>query len=487
MNRKFTKAMICAVAAAVMLTNSGYHADASIKVSSVLPAAGIGLMMGEGTSVAEIRKEVQKKSESKTAVQETSESTEETQSAAETQPATEVVPAVEVIATQPVETVAETETQNQSAAAESAQDEETEIIEAVEPQLKTSEAEETADESAEQSAAEAEQQEILIIAQVNDYVNIRSIPSTDGEIVGKLYDDSVGTLISEEDGWYLMKSGNVEGYVKAEYFKVGDEAKRIADEVGNKIATVTTETLRVRSEASLDASVLGLVPGGEVLTVLAQENGFVKVSIEEGDGWVSIDYVDMEVEYVTAESIAEERARLAKEEQAKEEARKAAEAAEAKLREEAKKREEQQKAAETAAASAQNAESTAQESAAAAPAVTQASSLGQAVANYAVQFVGNPYVYGGTSLTNGTDCSGFVMSVYKNFGVSLPHSSSADRKVGYAVNGLANAQPGDIICYSGHVGIYIGNGQIVHASTEKTGIKISSASYRKVLAVRRIF
>lgn len=487
MNRKFTKAMICAVAAAVMLTNSGYHADASIKVSSVLPAAGIGLMMGEGTSVAEIRKEVQKKSESKTAVQETSESTEETQSAAETQPATEVVPAVEVIATQPVETVAETETQNQSAAAESAQDEETEIIEAVEPQLKTSEAEETADESAEQSAAEAEQQEILIIAQVNDYVNIRSIPSTDGEIVGKLYDDSVGTLISEEDGWYLMKSGNVEGYVKAEYFKVGDEAKRIADEVGNKIATVTTETLRVRSEASLDASVLGLVPGGEVLTVLAQENGFVKVSIEEGDGWVSIDYVDVEVEYVTAESIAEERARLAKEEQAKEEARKAAEAAEAKLREEAKKREEQQKAAETAAASAQNAESTAQESAAAAPAVTQASSLGQAVANYAVQFVGNPYVYGGTSLTNGTDCSGFVMSVYKNFGVSLPHSSSADRKVGYAVNGLANAQPGDIICYSGHVGIYIGNGQIVHASTEKTGIKISSASYRKVLAVRRIF
>ena len=487
MNRKFTKAMICAVAAAVMLTNSGYHADASIKVSSVLPAAGIGLMMGEGTSVAEIRMEVQKKSESKTAVQETSESTEETQSAAETQPATEVVPAVEVIATQPVETVAETETQNQSAAAESAQDEETEIIEAVEPQLKTSEAEETADESAEQSAAEAEQQEILIIAQVNDYVNIRSIPSTDGEIVGKLYDDSVGTLISEEDGWYLMKSGNVEGSVKAEYFKVGDEAKRIADEVGNKIATVTTETLRVRSEASLDASVLGLVPGGEVLTVLAQETGFVKVSIEEGDGWVSIDYVDVEVEYVTAESIAEERARLAKEEQAKEEARKAAEAAEAKLREEAKKREEQQKAAETAAASAQNAESTAQESAAAAPAVTQASSLGQAVANYAVQFVGNPYVYGGTSLTNGTDCSGFVMSVYKNFGVSLPHSSSADRKVGYAVNGLANAQPGDIICYSGHVGIYIGNGQIVHASTEKTGIKISSASYRKVLAVRRIF
>ncbi|MBP3817043.1 MAG: C40 family peptidase, partial [Butyrivibrio sp.] len=118
---------------------------------------------------------------------------------------------------------------------------------------------------------------------------------------------------------------------------------------------------------------------------------------------------------------------------------------------------------------------------------TATSSIGSAVAQFAQQFVGNPYVYGGTSLTNGADCSGFVMSVYANFGVSLPHSSGADRSVGSAVDGLANAQPGDIICYSGHVAIYIGGGQIVHASTAKTGIKISSADYRTVLAVRRIF
>lgn len=111
---------------------------------------------------------------------------------------------------------------------------------------------------------------------------------------------------------------------------------------------------------------------------------------------------------------------------------------------------------------------------------------GNAVVDFAVQFVGNPYVYGGTSLTNGADCSGFVMSVYENFGVSLPHSSTADRNVGVDVGGLENAQPGDLVCYSGHVGIYIGDGQIVHASTASTGIKISDADYRTPVAVRRV-
>ena len=117
----------------------------------------------------------------------------------------------------------------------------------------------------------------------------------------------------------------------------------------------------------------------------------------------------------------------------------------------------------------------------------RSSEMGKAVINYATQFVGNPYVYGGSSLTNGTDCSGFVMSVYSNFGVSLPHSSSALRSKGYDVGGLENAQPGDIVCYSGHVGLYVGNGQIVHASTSRTGIIVSSATYRNILTVRRIF
>ncbi len=113
------------------------------------------------------------------------------------------------------------------------------------------------------------------------------------------------------------------------------------------------------------------------------------------------------------------------------------------------------------------------------------SAKGKEIANFACQFIGNPYVAGGTSLTDGTDCSGFTMSVYKHFGYSIPRSSTAQRSAGRGVT-YAEAQPGDIICYAGHVALYIGNGQIVHASTPKSGIKIGTATYREILAVRRI-
>lgn len=332
--------------------------------------------------------------------------------------------------------------------------------------------EETVEEETEEMTAEeaeAESFKNLVIAQVTNYVNVRSLPSEEGEVVGKLYDKSVGTFLSEEDGWYEINSGSVTGWVKAEFCVTGEDAVDLAKQVGTRIATVTTTTLKVRKEPSLDAAVLGLVPIDDDLIVTEELDGWVKVNIEEGDGYVSTDYVALTTEFVKAESKAEEEARLAKEEAERKAAREAAAAAEAK-----------RAAASTATASTETVVQTA--------AAASGSGAGTDVANYALQFVGNPYVYGGSSLTNGTDCSGFVMSVYANYGVSLPHSSSSLRSSGSSVEGgLSAAQPGDVICYSGHVGIYIGDGQIVHASTAKTGIIVSSADYRQVLAVRRIF
>ena len=305
----------------------------------------------------------------------------------------------------------------------------------------------------------------LVIAQVDDYINIRKTPDKKGEVLGKLYNNSVGHFLEETDGWVKIQSGTVTGYVKSEYVVRGTDALKIARDVETTYATITTGSLRVREQPNTDSHILGTFSRGDELVVTDQEEGFAKVTYHNKTGYISLEYVDLHTEFVEAESIEEERARLAAEEKARKEAEERALAA--------IRAKEEKEAADAAAREA------------AAAAVNTDSTLGQQVVDYALQFVGNPYVHGGTSLTNGADCSGFVQSIYAHFDVKLPRTGQ--RNSGYAVASLDEALPGDLLFYSGHVAIYMGDGKIVHAATPKDGICIGSATFTKIIAIRRIF
>lgn len=320
----------------------------------------------------------------------------------------------------------------------------------------------------------------IAIAQVNNYVNIRNTPGEAGEVLGKLYNNSAATIIGQEGDWYKITSGTVEGYVKAQYVVSGQEAEAIAKQVGHRIARVTTQTLRVRDNVGLDAPVQTLVPMNEELDVKEELDGWVRVALDDDvEGYVSADYVEIRTEFVQAESIEEEKARLEEEERQK----KAAEEAARKADEEAKAAAAKKKAREEAAAAAAQAE--AQSQAATIQnniSAADVSGIRQTVVNYALKFVGNPYRSGGTSLTNGADCSGFVQSVFRDCGISLGRSSR-DQAAGGTEISVGDIQPGDLLFYSNgkrinHVALYIGNGQVVHASNPRNGIRISNYNYR---------
>lgn len=480
MKKKIVIIALTAVSVAVMLAvGFGNNEVEATNVRSALPACGVALALEEGLDISEIYVEPTQAAEISQSIARNTSSNELLQVGVEqvllmdtevsnNETVLDEMPASDVVSAA-AGAAATQNTVNVSAVADS-------LAKSIQVGAERSIEMREAMDSTEVEVVSQENKDLdpenfsdLVIAQVTNYVNVRDIPSEEGEIVGKLYDDSVGNFIEEENGWYKITSGRCTGYVKAEYCVTGEAAIELAKEIGTRVATVNTTTLKVRTEPSTESSVLGLVPIEEDLSVLEELDGWVKVSIEEGEGYVSADYVNLRTDFVVAESRAEEEARLERERQEREAAQAAARAAQA-------------------SANRNTTNSGGSHSTYTVPTITGDNSMGVSVAQYACQFVGNPYVYGGSSLTNGTDCSGFVMSVYAAFGVSLPHSSTADRSRGYAVEGgVANAQPGDIICYSGHVGIYIGNGQIVHASNERTGIIISNVSYRSVLAVRRIF
>lgn len=270
----------------------------------------------------------------------------------------------------------------------------------------------------------------LGIANVSDHLNIRAIAAEDGRLVGKLPKDAACEVIDMDDAWVHIQSGKVEGYVSRDYLLTGVLAKLKAEELATTVATVTTDSLKVRAEPSLEAEVITLVPRGEELEVSAVEGDWVKVFLDDDEVFVSAEYVEVSAELGTAVTMSE-------------------------------------------------------------------LLYGQGISDvrvdicqYAKEFIGNPYVWGGTSLTKGADCSGFVMSVFKKYGVRLPHSSRAQANCGTTIK-VSEAKPGDLIFYGkgktiNHVAIYIGNGQVIHASSPRTGIRISNVSYRSPFKAVRI-
>lgn len=364
-------------------------------------------------------------------------------------------------------------------------------------------------------SAEAEEDEYanLAIANVNHYVNVRNAPNTDGEIVGKLYDGSVAQILApagENNEWFQVISGSVEGYVKAEFFIYGDEAAAVIDDYVLRYVTVQADRLNVRREPDIDAAKIGYISRGENISLLEDCGEWMKVQYtEQSVGYVAAEYVVVTETFIYAKSIEEELAELAAQRALAERAREMEEAA----RQEAAAAAGQNgtggqdgglPAGTDTASGGQTADGTPESGTDTAGTGEEGTDLtGQvyadngelrdAIVEYAMQYLGNVYVHGGKSLDSGTDCSGFTCFIYADFGYSISRTpsgqlASAGRSIDYS-----EMQPGDIICYTSnggrsctHVGLYIGDGQIIHAANSRKGVIISDADYSTIMGVKNV-
>ena len=283
------------------------------------------------------------------------------------------------------------------------------------------------------------------VVQTSDKVIVYQNNDDKSQEVGKLYNNNLVEIISNKKGWAKVISRNLTGYVKSDCLK---SDKSLLESAAKKTAKVKTETLKLRENSSTDSRVISLLGINEVYVITNDSvTGWVKINTPAGEGFVSAEFVDVTKEYTYGETLQEEKDRLQKE----------AEAAAA------------QKKAEEEAAAAEYARTHGN----------------QAALSFAQQYVGNRYVWGGTSVTNGIDCSGYVMQVFAKYGVSLPHSSAAIRGYGKAVK-ASEMQPGDVVCYEGHVGIYAGNGRLLSALNSRKGITYCSVNYKPIITVRRM-
>lgn len=341
----------------------------------------------------------------------------------------------------------------------------------------------------------------IAVSQVTDYVNIRDQANTSGKIVGKIYNNCAAEIQETVEGeggtWYRIQSGTVTGYIKAQYFITGEAAEKLAQSIGREFVTITTDNLRLREQPDFNSNVTTLLPAGARYVVKGEEGGFFQVEVDADlVGYIAKEYGKTEVEFDQAVSLEEERQKLAEETRRRQDAANAIVALELARQAEA--------GGSTQMLIAANPEVSDNSQQASAPALTPnpgnppaagpgggaagpgssavVSATRRAIVAYAKQFLGNPYVYGGSSLTNGTDCSGFTQGVYANFGITTGRSSRDQAANGREI-AVESAQPGDLLFYASgsyinHVALYIGGGQVIHASSSTTGIVISPYNYR---------